>query len=92
MSEGDREPVGDLAERWGEKAEENVEKWGKQDVEVLLLAIQEELGELSQAVLQYRFEEGYYAPIFEELDDLAPLLFQLYWSVSAHNYVTGNEQ
>ncbi|WP_280587798.1 hypothetical protein [Halorubrum sp. Boch-26] len=33
---------------WTEKAEENVEEWGLQDVDTLLLAMQEEQGELAQ--------------------------------------------
>lgn len=64
---------------WLEKAEENVEEWGLQDVETLLLAMQEEQGELSQAHLEAEHEDGDAARIASELDDLAALCIQLRW-------------
>ncbi|EMA11589.1 hypothetical protein C437_01715 [Haloarcula vallismortis ATCC 29715] len=61
---------------WFEKADQNIEEWGDQDLETLLLCMQEELGELTQAVLQYQHEEGEAERIREELDDLMPLGIQ----------------
>jgi len=88
-TEGDRElctdggvdPHQELAQEWIEKADKNVDKWGDQDVETLLLVAQEELGELTRAILEYQHEEGTYDRIFDELDDLGPVLFQLYHAV-----------
>lgn len=67
--------------RWSTRATENVEEWGQQDVETLLLAAQEELGELTQAVLEARAEGGDPARVQEELDDLAALMYQLQWAI-----------
>lgn len=64
---------------WLEKAEENVEEWGLQEIETLLLAMQEEQGELSQAYLESEYEDGDAARIASELDDLAALCIQLRW-------------
>lgn len=64
---------------WADKAEENVEEWGLQDVETLLLAMQEEQGELAQAHLEAEHEDGDAARIAAELDDLAALCIQLRW-------------
>lgn len=60
------------------KADENIEKWGLQDEETLLLAIQEELGELTQAHLEARAEGGDPDRVDEELDDLGALLLQFH--------------
>jgi len=59
------------------KAEKNIQKWGLQDVETLLLAIMEELGELSQAFLKFKYEGEKIERIEEELDDLGALIIQL---------------
>lgn len=67
--------------RWKQGARENVERWGKQGIETVLLATQEELGELSQAVLEARDEDGDPERIRAELDDLAALMFQLQWEI-----------
>lgn len=64
-----------------EQAVENVTKWGLQDPEVILLAIMEELGELTQAYLEWTYEDGDLERIDEELIDLAALLYQLHWSM-----------
>jgi NTP pyrophosphatase (non-canonical NTP hydrolase) len=64
---------------WLEKAEENIEEWGLQDVETLLMAMQEELGEMTQAHLEAAHEDGDAARIATELDDLAALCIQLRW-------------
>jgi len=70
--------------RWQRKAAENRAEWGEQSVETLLLAAQEELGELTQAHLEYCHEDGEYS-MFDELDDLGALLVQLHWALSAHD-------
>lgn len=63
---------------WYDKALQNVEEWGLQDKETLLLAMQEELSELTQAVLEAREEDGDQDRIDDELDDLGALLFQFH--------------
>jgi len=67
-------------DRWMGKAAENIEKWGLQDEETLLLAIQEELGEMTQAHLEARAEGGDPSRVDDELDDLGALLLQLHES------------
>jgi hypothetical protein len=74
-----------LFDRWIGKADENIEKWGLQDEETLLLAIQEELGELSQAFLEARSEGGDPARIDKELDDLGALLLQFHEARNVHS-------
>lgn len=64
---------------WKPKAEENIETWGVQSVETLLLAMQEELGELTQAHLEYQAEDGDRDRVRDELDDLGALCIQLSW-------------
>lgn len=59
------------------KADENIEEWGLQDERTLLLAMQEELGELTQAVLEADEEDGDPDRIDEELSDLGALLMQM---------------
>lgn len=61
---------------WEQKAEENIEEWGEQDLDTLLLAMQEELGELTQAYLEHRAEDGDFEEMGRELDDLVPLCIQ----------------
>jgi NTP pyrophosphatase (non-canonical NTP hydrolase) len=65
-------------DRWIAQADENIEEWGLQDQETLLLAIQEEVGELAQAHLEARAEGGDPERIDDELDDLGALLLQLH--------------
>lgn len=76
-----------LGREWGEKAEANVEEWGFQDIEVLLLAAQEELGELSQAYLETVHEGGDPERVEDELDDLAALCFQMKWALAGFEEV-----
>jgi len=57
---------------WEEKAEKNVNKWGVQSIPTLLLAIQEEVGELAEAMNKDDFNE-----VVDEIDDLGPLVYQL---------------
>ena len=63
--------------RWEAKADENIAKWGLQEVDTLLLAIQEETGETARAYLEATHEGGDSSRIREELDDLAALCIQL---------------
>ncbi|MHB9286773.1 hypothetical protein ACKVMT_07005 [Halobacteriales archaeon Cl-PHB] len=84
QEEGQNPEVSHLSGRmelsyWVEKAEENVEEWGLQEIDTLLLAMQEEQGELSQAYLESEYENGNAARIASELDDLAALCVQLRW-------------
>ena len=73
-------------ERWVSKACANAAKWGDQNINDLILAIVEEVGELSQAFLQHRYEDQPKERIWEELDDLAPLIIQLR-SLYYHHYL-----
>jgi len=75
-----REASSDLFDRWMGKASDNIDNWGLQSEETLLLAIQEELGELTQAHLEARDEDGDPARVGDELDDLGALLLQLHES------------
>jgi len=68
---------------WWEAASRNVERWGLQDVETLLLAMQEEQGELAQAYLEATHEDGDADRVSEELEDLGALCFQLAWRLDA---------
>ena len=62
---------------WLSRASENVERWGLQDTETLLLAMTEELGEISQAHLEAEHENGDPERVREELADLMALGIQL---------------
>lgn len=68
-------------ERWRTKAYGNVTSWGVQETDTLLLAAMEELGELTQAYLEHRAENGSRRRITDELDDLGALLIQICWSL-----------
>ena len=72
----DSEAVFSAFGEWQRKAEENVNEWGIQDRQTLLLAMQEELGELTQAVLEAEHEGGSVSRELDELDDLGALLVQ----------------
>ena len=67
---------------WGEKADRNIAKWGLQDIGTLTLAMAEEVGELAQAVLKNRHENGSIERIKEETNDLAALCVQMAWAIS----------
>lgn len=73
-----------LHERWYGRAEENVDEWGVQNPAVVLLAMQEELGELTRAYLEATYEEGDPDAVREELHDLGALLVQLHWALTEH--------
>jgi len=60
-----------------EKALENIDKWGFQDIETLLLALMEEVGEVSQAWLKYKHEHGALHRVIDEVRDTMPLLLQI---------------
>ncbi|WP_206335519.1 hypothetical protein [Natronolimnobius sp. AArcel1] len=77
---------------WWEKASNNVEKWGLQDVPTLLLAMQEEMGELEQAHLEARDEDGDPERVGDELADLAALCFQLQWALNYRSLGTDTDQ
>ena len=77
-------------DRWSDKARENLDRWGQQDVDTLLLAMQEELGELTQAHLEARAEGGDATRVGLELADLAALCFQLEWLINSQ-YWSGVE-
>lgn len=68
---------GMLADYWREQASENVENWGTQHPETLLVAITEEVGEISKAYLEATYEGGDPSDVHAEIDDLAALLIQL---------------
>lgn len=140
-----------LSKRWNDRAEENVEKWGNQRHDTVLLALIEEVGEIAMAMesgnapgggphpavgpdspesrgrdlihemasigreTRQFLESEYPSPagdgegdsefevhgnpnspedaerIFEEIDDAAPLLFQLYWAVERCDVDTGGD-
>lgn len=67
-----------VSRRWQAKAADNLAQWGPQSVPVLLLAMQEEQGELAQAYLEAEYENGDASRISEELADLGALCFQLH--------------
>jgi NTP pyrophosphatase (non-canonical NTP hydrolase) len=66
-----------FASAWRSKANDNLREWGEQDLETLLLAAQEELGELTRAVLEVEHEDGDRPDIQREIDDLGALIFQI---------------
>lgn len=72
----DEPKIDKTLKKWRVKACANINKWGLQDSKSLLVDMMEELGELSQAVLEYKAESGDYDCIQDELDDLAPLMIQ----------------
>jgi len=76
----ERHPEAEFS-HWRAAAVENVDEWGVQTPETVLLAMMEELGELVQTRLEYTSGDGEYARIQQELDDLAPLCWQLEWAL-----------
>lgn len=78
MTDGGPEASSVLFDRWMAKADENIAEWGLQDERTLLLAMQEEMGEVTQAVLEASAEDGDPERIGEELDDLDALLLQFH--------------
>lgn len=71
-------------EIWYDRAHENVDEWGIQNPAVLLLAMQEEMGELTQAYLEATYEDGDPDVVREELHDLAALCVQFCWAEREH--------
>jgi NTP pyrophosphatase (non-canonical NTP hydrolase) len=59
------------------KADANVAKWGAQDASTLIHCLTEELGELAQAYLQWRWEDGQKKRMYDETIDLGALVLQL---------------
>lgn len=78
-----------LHERWYDKADENVDEWGIQHPRTVLLAMQEELGELTQAYLEASAEGGDPSAWRDEMNDLGALLIQLHWSMTEHPNALG---
>lgn len=64
-------------EKWKQKAEENVEKWGVQTFLELIAVMTEEMGEVTQAILEAQQEDGDPECIIEELDDMMAVGYQL---------------
>lgn len=81
MSDTDNEYLHDV---WYSKANDNVDEWGVQNPAVILLAMQEEMGELSQSYLEAMYEDGEQERVREELDDLAALCVQFVWAIREH--------
>lgn len=77
---------------WIGKASENIGEWGLQDEETILLAMQEELGELTQAYLEASYEGGDPSRVDKELDDLGALLLQLHEARKPRYVDTGTNQ
>jgi len=61
-----RVQMGAKALEWRLKALENVEKWGLQDIESIMLATQEELGEFVQAYHEDTYENADGEPLDEQ--------------------------
>jgi len=59
------------------RARNNLNKWGKQDVETLGLAVAAAAGELAQAILQHKHEGGREDRIYNEAIDLGALCLQV---------------
>lgn len=66
---------------WRAKANRNINKWGLQTFKELLLAMQEEMGELTKAYLEREYEDGDLSSIEDELDDLMALGYQLRFKI-----------
>ena len=66
---------------WTERAQRNMDKWGIQTMKDVALSMTEELGELTQAILQYHHEDGSLERVKEELHDLTPLCYQMLFSI-----------
>jgi rubrerythrin len=78
------------ADKWTAIAKENIDNWGLQDAETLLLAMQEELGELTQAHLEAEHEDGDRGAVEQELDDLAALIIQMHYRQAQEYRETGS--
>jgi len=82
----------DTSADWKQRAQNNVGEWGFQGVETLLLAMQEEMGELTQSHLEARAEDGDPDRVEEELCDLGALCFQLAWVLNDCSVDTDTNQ
>jgi len=67
----------DISRPFIDRAKKNLAKWGDQDFETLGLAVAEEAGELAQAILKARHENGDRQRILQEAIDLGALCFQI---------------
>lgn len=88
---------------WKDKAKRNIKKWGLQSEETLLLAMMEELGELTQAFLKYKHTDPIEPDetdiqiklnrIKSELSDLMALGYQLEAQLEVvDDFVKGSEK
>jgi NTP pyrophosphatase (non-canonical NTP hydrolase) len=59
------------------QAARNLARWGDQPLETLGLVAAEEMGEVCQAILQWRHEGGEREQIFDEARDLAAVCLQI---------------
>ena len=59
------------------QAEENIAKWGHQDLATLALALAEEAGEVAQAVLKHAHEQGSLKRVREEAVDAGAVCVQI---------------
>jgi NTP pyrophosphatase (non-canonical NTP hydrolase) len=60
-----------------DRAKTNIKKWGLQNFETLGLCVCEEAGELAQAILQHRHQNGDRERIRQEAIDLGALCLQV---------------
>jgi len=81
----------EILSRIGLRADHNLARWGKQDVPTLIMAMVEELGEISQAHLQAIAEGGDPWRVIDEALDLAPLCVQLVELVQEQRKGTNDE-
>lgn len=81
----DTEHVDKYDQAYARRAKSNVDNWGMQDLDTLLLATQEELGELTQAYLEEQYEGGEKARIENELIDLMALCMQMQWRLRVNS-------
>ena len=67
---------------------ENIEKWGLQNKDILLLAMQEELGELTREYLQNNYEKNKknISKEYNELYQLMALIYAYYIELEWNRY------
>ena len=66
-----------MDKEWLKKSKENLIRFGEQDFNILLIGTMEELGELAEAYLKYKYENGKFNRIKEELIDLGAICYQM---------------
>lgn len=78
--------IAEVHKVWIDKAVENIEEWGRQSWLEYIAAITEEVGELSKAILEWKFEGGDPRRIQRELDDLMALGIQLEIKIMEYDF------